>query len=159
MNSDYEKQLEAAIDRELKALPELPAPRALASQVLAMITARTALPWYRQPWQAWPVLLRASSLFMLLAALGGLCFAGHIFTETAPVVATAQECNHWLAGIAALWRGLNTLPGVLSSVLTHLGPGFVAGCIAAVALAYAACIAAATCYYRLGFTRSKNGTL
>ena len=159
MNSEYERQLEAAIDRELKALPELPAPRALTSQVLAMVAARTALPWYRQPWQAWPVLLRAGSLTLLLAALGGLYFAGRMFTESAPVVAAAQECNHWLSGVAALWRGLNTLPGVLGSVLNYVGPGFLAACFVAVALAYAACIAAATCYYRLGFAQSKNRTL
>jgi hypothetical protein len=159
MNSEYEKQLEAAIDRELKSLPELSAPRALASQVLAMLAARSALPWYRQPWQAWPLALRAGSLAVLLAALGGLYFAACIFTESAPVATAAQECNHWLAGLAALWRGLNTLPGVLGSVLNYAGPRFLGACVVAVALAYAACIAAATCYYRLGFARSKNGNV
>ena len=59
MSQEYEKRLEAAIDRELKALQDLPAPRTLAPRIMAAIAARAPVPWYRQSWQMWPVPLRA----------------------------------------------------------------------------------------------------
>ena len=37
MNPDYDKQLEAAISRELKAMPELAAPGGLANRVMRVI--------------------------------------------------------------------------------------------------------------------------
>ena len=61
MNSEYEKRLEAEIERELKGLPELTAPGTLVSRVMAAIEQRADRPWYRQPWQAWPVALRAAA--------------------------------------------------------------------------------------------------
>ena len=42
MNSDYERNLEAQIDRELRALPDLRAPAALHSRVMAAIERKAS---------------------------------------------------------------------------------------------------------------------
>ena len=75
MNPEYEGELEAEIARELKGLPQLPAPHTLASRVMLAIEGRANVAWYRQPWQTWPVALRMGSLVILLALFGALCFA------------------------------------------------------------------------------------
>ena len=68
MSAEYEKQLEAAIKRELKGLPDLPAPRTLMTRVLTAIENQSRLPWYRHPWQTWPVIGRAVAIVGLLTA-------------------------------------------------------------------------------------------
>ena len=78
MNPDYDKQLEAAISRELKALPELAAPAALASRVMAAIEQRARVPWYRRSWQTWPVALRRC---FVRCAAGAVC--GSLFWRLA----------------------------------------------------------------------------
>jgi len=72
MNSDYEKRLEAEIDRELKALPELRAPTTLLVRVRSAVAQRAAVPWYRQSWQMWPMIWRVTAMAVLLASFGGL---------------------------------------------------------------------------------------
>ena len=44
MNSEYDKQLEREIDRELRGLPQLAAPTALISRVMREIAIRARLP-------------------------------------------------------------------------------------------------------------------
>ena len=74
MKPDYEKKLEAEIDRRLKRLPELPAPLALAGRVMARIDERARLIWYRQPWQHWPLLPRIASFILLASVFAMVCY-------------------------------------------------------------------------------------
>ena len=53
--TDYERQLEERIDCGLKGLPELQAPPALTGRIMAAVLQRVERPWYRRPWQAWPL--------------------------------------------------------------------------------------------------------
>src|ERR1019366_6589258 len=59
MNSEYEKQLEAVVRRELDALGELEAPPEIARGVMRVIEQCAALPWYRREWQGWWPRLRS----------------------------------------------------------------------------------------------------
>jgi ABC-type amino acid transport system permease subunit len=155
MDSEYQKQLEAEIDRQLKGLPELPAPRTLAPRVMSAIAVRAAVPWYRQPWPSWPLAFRAASLACLLALFGGLCFAVSALPQAAPVAAVADQCGHWFSGLAVIWRGLSAVAGLLVAAVKHLDPRLLVAGIAAVLFAYAACIALAAGSVRLGLARNQ----
>ncbi len=153
MKPEYEKHLEAEINRALKGLPELPAPRTLAPRVMRAIEQRAQVPWYRQSWQMWPLALRAASLVLLLAVFGGICFAGWELRQTGIVVAAMHQVGGWLSGLSAIWNLVNVLLGAVVLVVKKLGVGFMVACVAAVALAYAMCFGLGTVYVRLALAR------
>ena len=153
MNSDYEKQLESEVDRQLKALPPLVAPATLVARVLAVIENRAVLPWYRQSWPVWPLALRAVSLLILLGGFGALCFAGWEVSQAPSVLAAGHRIAGWFSGMNTVWNAMNALGGAVVVVAKHLGTGFIIGCLAAVALGYALCLGLGTVYVRLAFAR------
>jgi hypothetical protein len=57
-------ELEMAIDRELRSLPDRPAPASLAPRVLQAIAERQRLPWWRKSFTHWP----ARRLLFLVAS-------------------------------------------------------------------------------------------
>ncbi len=153
MSSEYEKRLEKEIDRELKSLPELQAPRALVPRVMRSIEQQTRVPWYRQSWQMWPVALRAASLIILLAFFAGICVAGWELRQTAIVAGAGHEAAGWIAGLSAIWNVLSVLLGAVALMAKHLGIGFMVACVVAVAIAYAMCFGLGTVYVRLALVR------
>lgn len=64
--SDHEKQLEHAIHRVLRELPERRAPRTLEQRVAAELARRAALPWWKKSFAHWPWAARV--LFLLSSA-------------------------------------------------------------------------------------------
>jgi hypothetical protein len=153
MNSDYEKRLEAEIDRELRALPELQAPASLMVRVRSAIAQRTAVPWYRQSWQMWPMVWRVAAMAVLLASFGGLCFASWQLTRAAGFSLAMQEVGHVFSGLTAIWTALNALAGAGLVVMKHLGTGFIIATCAAVVFGYAICVGLGTAVVRLAFAR------
>src|SRR5213075_540057 len=98
MNPEYEKNLEAQIDRALKELPDLVAPSRLLPRVLETIARRHSLPWYRQPWQMWPAAVRVATMIFLLASCGALCAACWQLTRAAGFSAASQELAQSFSG-------------------------------------------------------------
>jgi hypothetical protein len=156
MNPDYDKQLEAAISRELKALPELAAPTALANRVMAAIEQRARVPWYRRSWQMWPVALQAASLVVLLALFGGLCFGGWQLSQTGTATLALHRAGEWVSGLSVIQNTFNVLVNAAVVVVKKLGTGFVVACLVMVGTGYAMCIGAGTVYYRLGFAKRQE---
>src|SRR3974390_3582559 len=124
MNSEYERQLEQEIDRELKQLPELKAPLALTQRVMAVIQQRRALPWYHQPWQYWPMPLRVTAMVVLSTIFGGVCIAAWQLTKAAGASAALQEIGGLFSGLNTIWNIVNVLLGAIVMVAKHLGTGF-----------------------------------
>jgi hypothetical protein len=153
MNENENPRLEATIDRELKALPNLRAPSSLVSRVMATIEQRAALPWYRQAWQTWSMPLQVVSTLVLLAAFGGLCFGSWQLMHAPAVASATTEAGGWFK---LLNGALNTL-GVLAKALTlavkSLGPLVLCGIVMAMLAGYAACVGFGTLYVRLAFAR------
>ena len=91
MKTEYEKKLEAEINRRLNQLPELPAPLALAGRVMAVINSHHQI-WYRQPWHQWPLFPR-TVLFGLLA--GGFAavyyLLGNLSQNLPPILVTGTH--------------------------------------------------------------------
>jgi hypothetical protein len=156
MNPDYDKLLEAAISRELKALPKLAAPGALVSRVMAAIGQRARVSWYRRSWQTWPVVLQASSLVVLLALFGGLCLGGWQLSQTGTATLALHRMGEWFSGLVVIWNTFNALADAAVAVVKKLGTAvIVAGLIAAVT-GYAMCIGAGTVYFRLAFAKRQE---
>jgi len=153
MNSEYEQNLETRVDRVLNELPELSAPSTLMPRVLAVIARRRALPWYRQPWPAWPMALRVATMIFLLASFGGLCVASFELTRAAGFTNAMQEIGHTFSGLSSVWNVLAALASAVVLVLKHLGTVFIIGCCMAAALGYAVCVGLGTACVRLAYAR------
>jgi hypothetical protein len=108
MKPDYEKKLEAEIERRLKELPELPAPLALAGRVMAMIDARASMVWYRQPWPQWPLLPRTALFVLLASAFAGVCYLADNFQArhiNLPLGSRAQQTITFLGSLRPSFLG------------------------------------------------------
>src|SRR5882762_10520527 len=146
-----DKTLEIEVDRQLKSLPELPAPLSLLPRVMAVIAARMALPWYRRPWATWPERLRWSSLAALLALFGGLCYGGWGVSNAA-----APSISQRFSTLTSLWNALNDLLTAIVIGFRHLGTGTIVGIGAALILSYVMFLALGALYFRLAFASSKS---
>jgi hypothetical protein len=153
MNSDYDKQLEAAISRELKALPELAAPGVLANRVMAALDQRARVPWYRCSWQMWPVVLQTASLVVLLALFGGLCLAGWELSQAEATTFALHRVGEWFSGISMIENTFNVLVSAAVLVVKELGTGFIITCLVAAGIGYAMCVGLGTVYFRLAFAK------
>lgn len=153
MNSDYEKQLEASVRRELSVLEELQAPPGLADRVMRAIEQRAAAPWYRRAWQTWPAPLQVASALVLLAAFTLLCFGAWQFTQTAEFASATRVPGGWLDSLGLVWRTLNLVVNSVVLAFKSLGPVCIVGLVMVALAAYAACVGLGTVYVRLAFVR------
>ena len=153
MNENENSQLEAAIDRELRTLPNLRAPQPLLPRVMAVIEQRATLPWYRRAWQTWPLPLQVVSMLVLLAAFAGLCFGSWQLVHAPAVTAAASEASGWFRVLSTGFSTLGVLANALSLAVKSLGPLALFGIGMALLLGYATCIGFGTLYVRLAFAR------
>ena len=153
MNPDYDKQLEAAISRELKALPELAAPGALANRVMAAIGQRARVSWYRRSWQTWPVALQAAALVVMLALFGGLCLGGWQLSQIGTATLALHRVGEWFSGLNVIGNTFSVLVNAAVLVAKKLGTGFIVACLVAAGTGYAMCIGLGTVYFRLAFAK------
>jgi hypothetical protein len=152
MNLEYEKQLEAEIERELKTLRSLRAPLTLASRVMAAIEKRTALPWFLRAWPAWPIALRIASLGMMLALFGGLCFGAWELSNAGSNI-LPPKLGGWLSAIGALGDVVTVLLTAVGSVVRQLGPLFLLGYVAVLTFGYALCLGLGTLGMKVALAR------
>jgi hypothetical protein len=153
MNPDYDRQLEAEISRELKALPELAAPAALMNRVMAVIEQRATVPWYRRSWQTWPAALQTASLVGLLALFGGLCLGGWELSQTEAATLALHRVSEWFSGLSVIGNTFNVLVNAAVLAVKKLGTGFIIACLVLVGLGYALCVGLGTVYFRLAFAK------
>ena len=153
MNTDYEKQLEAAINRALKRLPELKAPGTLVARVMERLERRKTAPWYRQDWQAWPLPIRVGGLAALVLLFGALCFAGAEAPHTRGFSLVLAQVHGWLLNATALGNAVQALGETALITFRHLGTPILIGCLTAVGLAWAMCLGLGTYCVRLAMTR------
>jgi hypothetical protein len=151
MNSQYEKKLEAEIERELKSLPELAAPSTLIPRVLAALERRAAQPWYLRPWLEWPLPARAVSLALVLAFFGGVGFGIWELLRTPGFAVAYGTFANIVSSISMVKNTLTAVTGALVLAVQQLGSGFMIGGCAAVALGYALCVGLSTLCVRLAF--------
>jgi hypothetical protein len=153
MNLDNDKQLDLAISRELKTLPELTAPVSVANRVRAAIELRLNVPWYRRSWVTWPLALRMASLAAMLALFGGLCLAGWELSRTEPIMSAMHRAGQWFSGLNTIGSVMNILAGSAALVVKKLGTIFIVACLVGAGLVYAIFLGLGTVYFRLAFAK------
>jgi hypothetical protein len=153
VNAIYERQLELAISRELKALPELTAPASLADRVLRLAERRAAASWYQRPWQGWPASLQWAGFALLVLSFFGICAAGWTVSQTQIVAWGIEWMRGWMSTIGAGVDGLVGLVSFVAMVLRTLGPGYLIASVLALGLAYALCVGLGAAYLRLAFVK------
>jgi len=151
MNPQEDKQLEAAIGRELKALPELTAPVALTNRVMAAIELRRNMPWYRRSWTTWPGTLQVAAFATLLVVFGGLCLAGWELSHAQTLAQAQHQIGQRLSGFSALGNLLTSLASSVVLVGKKLGTPFWVACLFVAGLSYAVFLSLGTVYFRLAF--------
>ena len=153
MNENNNSQLEAAIDRELKAMPNLRAPQTLLPRVMAVLEQRAGLLWYRRAWQTWPLPLQAVSMLVLLVAFAGLCLGSWQLVNAPAVASATSEASGWIRILSRTLSTLGVLVNALALAVRSLGPLVLFGIMMALLLGYAACVGFGTLYVRLAFAR------
>lgn len=156
MKPDYEQRLEAEIDARLKELGELTAPATLAPRVMRLIEQRSAVPWYRRSWDAWPFALRAVSFAGLCVAFAGLCLGAWELIHSGAGQGTMGSFDRWIADASAIWRTLGVLANTAGLLVKELGTGVIAAGIALIFTAWVVCIGLGTAYVRLAMRLAVN---
>jgi uncharacterized membrane protein len=157
MNIQYEKQLEASVQRELKALGELKAPPEIAARVMCVIEKHAIAPWYRRAWQTWPPAIRGVSLAGLLVMFSLLSFGLWWLVHAATISPAAREVSGWFSLADAIWSAAITLITALVLVLRSLNPAMLIGGVVMLLLCYAVCVALGSIYLRLAVSPLKGG--
>jgi hypothetical protein len=155
MNSHDEQQLERAIGRELKSLPELTVPAALADRVLATLEQRSREPWYRRSWETWPVVWQVASFAAMLALFGGLCLAGGELSRTEPILQAAQRIGQGVSCLDSIGNTLKILVASVLLVLKNLGTPCLLACLIVGALGYTLFLALGAACCRLAFAKHR----
>lgn len=149
MNPDYEKKLEAQVDRALRGLPDLAAPPSLASRVMRQIQASRRTPWYQRSWQTWPRTLQTLSFAILFAGFAALCVLAWELPHSSLFMSGTHQVGAWFSWLGTLWNALTVLVGGVGLVLKHLSLGILAAGLFSLALGYLLCIGLGTVYFRL----------
>lgn len=157
MNPDYEKKLEAQVDAELKTLGDLTAPATLAPRVLRALEKRSLRPWYRQSWSTWPRGLQFASFASLALLFAGVFAAAWMITHGVAGQGIGSLFGEWFRSAGVAFKVVEVVKESLVLALRHLGTGVIAGCIAMMALLWAACVGLGTLYVRLGMQPAVNG--
>ncbi len=153
MNLNEDHELAAAIDRELKHLPELQAPATLMSRVLSTLERPVLPPWYRRAWQTWPAPLQAAGMAVLLVFLAALCLGTWKLTQSASLARALHTAATQFSGLTALWAAVNAICGVFVLAVKQLNTTILIAACAAMALAWAMCLGLGTVCVRLALAR------
>jgi hypothetical protein len=157
MNANDPQNLESRMHRVLRGLPDRKAPSGLEVRVLAELSRRAALPWWRKSFAHWPSAIRISFFaFSALAATGlvaGLFVLGH--SPIAHAVAGGMTSGF---GWFVLARDIASAAGDrVRMLLASVPPFFLygAGALLAVGFASVAALGAAT-FRALSLTRQNS---
>lgn len=153
METPNEKQLAAEIDRELKALPELRAPESLMARVIMRIEHPVTVPWYRRSWQSWSLPVRMAAMGLLVAFLAALCFGTWGLSQSSGLALWVHELARSFSSLSAIWHAVDLIGGTFLLAVKQLGNAVLLAAVAAIALAWAACIGIGTVYFRFAFAR------
>jgi hypothetical protein len=153
MNTNHDPELERAISRELKSLPELTAPAAIANRVMTTIERRSAVPWYRRSWGTWPAVWQAAALATMLILFGGLCLGGWEVSRLELVARGMSRAVQWLSELKSFANTFHILADSVMVVARHLGRTFIIASLVAAGLAYALFLGLGTVCYRLALTK------
>jgi hypothetical protein len=147
---------EHILDRQLKALPDRPAPATLASRVMAAVHARARLPWYRRDFSQWPLPGQIAGLLALSLALAALTWAGLHFWQGDLATQAGGRVADFLRPLAAVASLLVALVEAAVLVLRQVPPLIWVAAAGVFLSAYVSALSLGTLLYRLATTPRKS---
>lgn len=157
MNTHDPEKLEAAIHRLLRSIPDRKAPAGLEARVLAELSRRAALPWWRKSFAHWPSAVQ-SAFYVGSAVAAAMVVAGLIALGRTPgateLAGGVAERFSWLVMAreiaASAYDRVHSLIGAIPPLWLYCAAGTVAACYAALGA-----IGAAT-YRAVSFARQAH---
>jgi hypothetical protein len=149
-----ESDLRALIDRELRQLPELPAPATLVHRVMLAVHAKARLPWWKRPWLIWPLWARLISALWLLAAVGAVCYAAGATLDALTLGYLWAEVGAKLKSLLPAGQGMLALLNALVLVLRAWGQPVLLVGTAIVLTWYFAFVGLGTACFRVALRRA-----
>jgi len=154
MNTNESDKLETAIHRVLRGLPDRKAPASLEGRVLAELSRRAALPWWRKSFAHWPSAVRisffAGSAIAAAVVVTGLIYAG----QSRGAHELAGGFSNSIAWLVFARDMAAKLSANVRMLIAAIPPLWFYGIIATVAVSYAALAAIGAATYRaLSFAR------
>lgn len=153
MNSDYEQQLTASVQRELNTLGELSAPGGLAARIMGTIQQRDAAPWHRRAWQTWPLPQRVATLTVMLALFAALCVGSWQFGQSDLLADALASIGERLSILSVLWGAMTALGNGISLAIRSIHPLVMVGGAVVILACYVACVGLGTVCVRLAWAR------
>ena len=151
MTPEPDKQLEQAIHRELRKLPELSAPADLIPRVRAAIEVRARLPWWKKSWFNWPLPARVISGVAAFATVVLLAsFSPGLWSAT---TASASRLGETMLGLSPALDAMSALASAMVAVVRSVNSTYLLIGFGVVAMMYAACIAAGTACFRIAWNK------
>jgi hypothetical protein len=129
-------QLEAVAEAELKRLPLVPAPPAMAAGVMARLRAREQRPWWQGVWWEWPWQARVASVLLALVLAGAFGGGNVLFEDRVTTYSDEVTARFGFAG--SIWTMLESLGSAVVLVWSVLGQPWLlvlGGIVAALSLA------------------------
>jgi hypothetical protein len=152
MKPEFDPQLEAILDAELKKLPPIPAPPSLLSNVMSAIAARDRLPWWQRAWWDWPLVAKAAFLLIALAIAGAFSGGGAVLDEG--VANYSQHVAGRFGPLTGLWETVLTILNVLWSLVEKIGRPVLLYAATAICLLYLSCLGLGTVCVRYALKRA-----
>jgi hypothetical protein len=144
MDAPENKELERFIHEQLRKLPEHEAPANLLENVMKVIAARRALPWWKQPFTEWPRQNQALLFAALAMMLGGAFYLAWTPAEQLSAAALAEKARPF-----AWLRIAETVFGSFLLALRNLPWSWLAVIAAVFMMMYTACVGAGLALYRI----------
>jgi hypothetical protein len=141
--------MEARMNRMLRGLPNRKAPSGLEARVMAELTRRAALPWWRKSFAHWPSAIRISFLGLSVIA-AALLVAGLVMFTRSPNALVFSGPVENVRGWFTLGRDIAlSAKDRVGSLVSSVPPLWLYGGLALVATSYAALAAFGAATYRV----------
>ena len=146
-------ELEQAIDRELRSLPDRPAPASLAPRVLRAIAERQRLPWWRKSFTHWPAPARLLFLVASTCLAGLLVYLAVGLSSGATLATLGTEARELAVSFGILRRLGDALGGATLTLARAAGPWLGWSLVTIAGISYLTTVALGTVCWRLATRR------
>ncbi len=151
MEINFEKQLVGLIHRELRRLPDLPAPDTLIPRVRSSIAAQARQPWWQRPMMTWPVDFRVAFIALLVGSLGLAVFSGAEISLGVSFV--FQKIMQVFGLFTPLWEHLVVLANVVLILGRAVSSYFLMYAALLLGVMYLTCVGIGTLCFRVTFAK------
>jgi len=136
MNPEERDPLEGPIHDLIRGLPVHRAPQGLEARVLNTIAGRSALPWWRQSFAAWPVPARFGFALVCLAAVA-VCLLPLILIQPSLPIIGAEISEAASRHLGTAIDGITAIRVAGTAVVSWIRPIWLYAILSVVALSYA----------------------